>query len=290
MNVKQPTRFDDKRMRSLKLLRAAHGGFLLHHLDVKVAVRLVARARQTSSEAALHRRIERRVVEVRDVVVVRGVQVVARQQDVDEVVRIGVVGDPALRRDVERLATGAFLVDLDGAGERVRVHVEADLLQVELKDLGRERSRATVRGVVLDVLAVLDARLRHPLLGGGDVRLLERVQSRVAEAGEARRQDLIGPLTGEVTALGEQRRAVDRVVDGLRERGAVRALEERAVMVEREVVDADLGLDPELALVDARTSEQPPRTTRAGCRRRRSRSHPAACAGTSRRGSYRRCS
>ena len=53
------------------------------------------------------------------------------------------------------------------------------------------------------------------------------------------------------TALGQHRGAVDRVVDSLGERRAVRALEERTVMVERQVGDAELRLHPELTLVDA---------------------------------------
>ena len=93
--------------------------------------------------------------------------------------------------------------------------------------------------------------LGRPLLGGREVRPLERVQVRVTEARDARRQDLVGALAGEVTALGEHRLAVDRVVDRLGERRALRSLEERAVMVERQVGDAELRLDPELALVDA---------------------------------------
>src|SRR5262249_59520196 len=50
-----------------------------------------------------HLPVQRRHVQVGEVVVVRLVDVVAVQEDVDEVVRVRVVGEPADERGVERL-------------------------------------------------------------------------------------------------------------------------------------------------------------------------------------------
>ena len=66
--------------------------------------------------------------------------VVAVEQEVDEVVRIEVVHVPALERDVEGLATGTGLRELDGTREELDLHVETDRLQVVLHDLAGRRS------------------------------------------------------------------------------------------------------------------------------------------------------
>src|SRR6476469_6944611 len=163
--------------------------------------------------------IEFSTVVVRELRVVLTLVVAGVYVYVDEVVRVCVVSAPRLVRDVERLAACAFLRELDGPCEELRIDLEPDLGEVVLNDLRPQRRGPAVR-LVEDHVAVTGVALRE-LLRGSDVRLLEREQVCITEAGHAGRQDLVGPLTGEVAALREERTPVDHLVDGLPERDVV---------------------------------------------------------------------
>jgi hypothetical protein len=190
--------------------------------------------------------VQRRHVQVGAVVVVRLVDVVAVQEDVQEVVRVRIVRLPPTEVELERLAAPPGRGRERARGEVPRVHVDPDLREVELDDLRDRQVRAAVAGEHQRVRrAPLHQRLR---LVQVRLRVLQRPDLEVAEPGDPGRQDLVGPLAGEVAPLREDRLPVDRQVDGLAD---VDVAEEPARRVHRDEVRDRHRADLVLAPVDA---------------------------------------
>ena len=223
-----------------------HRGGVLH--DVAVEDRVRVRAGVAGELVGLiHPLVVRGVVEVRRVDVVVGLDAATVQEDVDEVRRIRVVGEPTLEGQVERLTAGRRLLVLHDAVEQLDLDVDPDLLQVELHGLGDGRTgRRVVRvhhGLAVPRVALGEGlRLRV-------VRALQRVDVEVLEARHPVRDELVGAEAAEVAVLRHHEPTVDRVRHCLPELRVV--LEDAARRVHREVPVADLRLDVELALVDA---------------------------------------
>ena len=190
----------------------ATGACVLHDVAVEDRVRVGARV-AGQPVGLVHPRVVRRVVEVRRVDVVVGLDPAAVEQHVDEVRRIRIVGEPALEREVERLTARRRLLVLDDAVEQLDLDVDADLLQVELHRL---RDRRALRRVerVHHGLAVARVALRERLRLRV-VRALQRVDVEVLEARHPDRDELVGPVAGQVAVLGDHEPPVDRVRHGL---------------------------------------------------------------------------
>ena len=218
---------------------------LAHRVDVELAERLGPSV-TGQCVGGVDALVQRRVVDVREVVVVRRVDRPPIQKDVEEVVRVGVVRIPTREHDVEvgALVTGG---DVDReAGELLERDVAAHLLQVVGDDalLGDVRRRRSAPEV--DVSA---RRAPEELLGRRRVSTLLRIQLRTpVTTGECGRQDLGGALTRQEAACAEHCRAVDCVV---RSTPCRNGGECRPRRVEREVVGLLERVHEEPRLVDA---------------------------------------
>ncbi len=174
--------------------------------------------------------------------------VLAVEEDVDEVERVGVVGEPAGRREVVRLAGCRESREELRSGEELRLDVDLDRGEVLLDGL---------RPLVAEgrVLGVQDSRRRHlprrrgEGLGRDEIRPAEWVEVVVTEAGHPRRQDLVGRSVAVCTLGGRHGRPVERVVDRLPQ---IRVREERPAGVERDVPDREQRVDEELLVTGLR--------------------------------------
>ena len=225
------------------------GRVLAHHRAVERCVRRASlRARQ--ERRGRHLAVVLRDVEVRVVVVLRVRDLRPVEQDVHEVVGVGVVRAPPLDRHVERRRLRvAGVRELLRPREQADLGVEADLLQVVLDELRLKRCDPRVRRPQHGLAA---AEVALGELPGLLVRVPgepERVDALRLVAEHPGREDLPGPLAVEVAALGGERLAVDGPVDGLREPRVV--LEQRPRVVHRDVADVQqrTNLHPAVLLV-----------------------------------------
>src|SRR4051812_9031667 len=194
----------------------------------------------------VHLLVERLVVEERPVDVAGLDDVLPVEDRIEHGLRVGEVLEPAHARADLRLVlrNGAELREHRVAGRRAELHAEAQLLEAVQDD---RSGGLLVAGVVGDhrdgralVLPVGEAGLLQ--VRSGDLGIASRVLEEVdagpilapglIEAGNARREDVVGDLTDSGTAEAEQHGlAVDAGGDGLAD---VRVVERLLGRVERD--------------------------------------------------------
>jgi hypothetical protein len=229
---------------------------VLHDVQVERLVGL--RPGGTGERCSLvHRRVQRCVVVVGEVDVVRILDRPTIEEHVDVVERIEVVSAPAGTGHVEVDALRAERLVVDAARHEPVLRLEADLLHVVLGDLScgnSDRAPRVVHGERAGDRCAAD------LLGLRNIRTLDGVQMEVAEAGDPRDEDLVGALAGVLAEQANGRRPVETPLDSLAGCKVVQRCPRR---VHRPVEDARRRTDVELLLVDAELRAE------VGVRRRR---------------------
>ena len=165
------------------------------------------------------------------------------QHDVDEVVGIEVVGDPAAQRHVERLAAPVDAAVVLGRAEGLDGDVDVDARELADEHYG-DRG---VDGVVTEVEDGCAPAVPHQFPRGLDVAST-RIDLDLAVAGHRGRQDLLGDLARKEAERMHERLAVDRVGDGSPDR---RLAKQRTARVQDDPAGLDDRMGEEARAVDA---------------------------------------